>query len=69
MMSQIGYLKLLITRSILSGPLDFEIKRVACSLNLNTWPFWFEISYEFLLNMNSFNIVENLSSDKLVWTE
>ena len=30
MTSQIGYLKLLITRSILSGPLDFEIKRVAC---------------------------------------
>ena len=29
-MTQIGYLKLLITRSILSGPLDFEIKRVAC---------------------------------------
>ena len=27
MTSQIGYLKLLITRSILSGPLDFEIKR------------------------------------------
>ena len=32
MTSQIGYLKLLITRSILSGPLDFEIKRVACRL-------------------------------------
>ena len=31
-MSQIGYLKLLITRSILSGSLDFEIKRVACIL-------------------------------------
>ena len=30
MTSQIGYLKLLITRSILSGPLDFEIKGVAC---------------------------------------
>ena len=30
MTSQIGYLKLLITRSILSGPLDFVIKRVAC---------------------------------------
>ena len=30
MTSQIGYLKLLITRCILSGPLDFEIKRVAC---------------------------------------
>ena len=30
MTSQTGYLKLLITRSILSGPLDFEIKRVAC---------------------------------------
>ena len=30
MTSQIGYLKLLITRSILSGPLNFEIKRVAC---------------------------------------
>ena len=30
MTSQIGYLKLLITRSILSGPPDFEIKRVAC---------------------------------------
>ena len=29
-MSQIDYLKLLITRSILSGPLDFEIKRVTC---------------------------------------
>ena len=29
-MSQIGYFKLLITRGILSGPLDFEIKRVAC---------------------------------------
>ena len=29
MTSQIGYLKLLIARSILSGPLDFEIKRVA----------------------------------------
>ena len=28
--SQVGYLKLLISRSILSGPLDFEIKRVAC---------------------------------------
>ena len=25
-----GYLKPLISRSILSGPLDFEIKRVAC---------------------------------------
>ena len=39
MTSQIGYLKLLITRSILSGPLDFEIKRVACTsskqLNFN----------------------------------
>ena len=32
------------------------------SLNLNTWPFWFKISYEFLLNVNIFNIVENLSS-------
>ena len=32
MRSQIGYLKLLITRSILPGPLDFEIKRVACSI-------------------------------------
>ena len=31
MMSRIGYLKLLITRSILAGPLDFEIKRVACT--------------------------------------
>ena len=30
MTSQIGYLKLLITWSVLSGPLDFEIKRVAC---------------------------------------
>ena len=29
MTSQSGYLKLLITQSILSGPLDFEIKRVA----------------------------------------
>ena len=29
-MSQIGCLKLLITGSILSGPLDFEIKRVTC---------------------------------------
>ena len=45
MTSQIGYLKLLITRSILFGPLDFEIKRVACinvkyktkPLNLNVW--------------------------------
>ena len=27
----VGYLKLLISRSILSGPLDFEIKRVACT--------------------------------------
>ena len=33
MTSQTGYLKLLITRSILSGPLDFEIKRVACTTN------------------------------------
>ena len=33
MTSQIGYLKLLITRSILSGPVDFEIKRVACTFN------------------------------------
>ena len=32
MISQIGYLKLLISRSILSGPLDFEIKRAACIL-------------------------------------
>ena len=31
MTSLIGYLKLLITRSILSSPLDFEIKRVACT--------------------------------------
>ena len=31
MTSQIGYLKLLITRIILSGPLDFEIQGVACS--------------------------------------
>ena len=38
-------------------------------INLNTWPFWFKISYEFLLNMNSFNIVENLSTDKQVWAE
>ena len=30
MTSQIGYLKLLITRIILSGPLDFEIKTAAC---------------------------------------
>ena len=30
--SQIGYLKLMITGSILSDPLDFEIKRVACIL-------------------------------------
>ena len=29
MTSQVGYLKLLISRSILSGALDFEIKRVA----------------------------------------
>ena len=27
MTSQIGYLKLLISRSILSGPLDFDIKK------------------------------------------
>ena len=41
-------------------------------LNLNFKLFFYiiiKISYEFLLNMNSFNIVENLSSDKLVWTE
>ena len=31
MASQNGYLKLLITQSILSGHLDFEIKRVACT--------------------------------------
>ena len=30
MTSSTDYLKLLISRSILSGPLDFEIKRVAC---------------------------------------
>ena len=34
------------------------------SLDWNTWPFWFEISYEFLLNMIIFNILENLGSDK-----
>ena len=39
------------------------------SLNLNTWPFWFEISYEFLLKMIIFDIVENLILDKPVWTE
>ena len=49
--------------------LDLNFKLFQNSLNLNTWPFWFEISYEFLLNMKSFNIVENLSSDKPVWTE
>ena len=32
-MSHVGYLKLLVSRSILSGPLDFEIKRVACTCN------------------------------------
>ena len=32
MTSQIGYLKLLISRSILSGTLDFEIERVTCIL-------------------------------------
>ena len=37
--------------------------------SLNIWQFWFKSSYEFLLNMNSFNIVENLSSDKPVRTE
>ena len=31
MMSHVGYLKLLISWSILSGPLDFEIKRVSCN--------------------------------------
>ena len=36
MTSQIGYLKLLITRSILSGSLDFEIKGVACISSLTT---------------------------------
>ena len=34
MMSQVGYLKLLISQSILSGPLDFKIKRVACTLKI-----------------------------------
>ena len=33
MTSEIGYLKLLITQSILSCPLEFEIKRVACNYN------------------------------------
>ena len=47
----------------------FKFKLFSNSLNLNTWPFWFKISYEFFLNMNSFYIVENLSSDKQVWTE
>ena len=42
MTSHIGYLKLLITRSNLSGTLDFEIKRVACIqsnsiLNIPPW--------------------------------
>ena len=36
MTSQVGYLKLLISRSILSGPLDFEIKRVACITLIQT---------------------------------
>ena len=40
MTSQIGYLKLLITRRILSGPLDFEIKRVACSSNTKYFYDW-----------------------------
>ena len=35
--SQVGYLKLLISRSILSGPLDFEIKRVACISKKCRW--------------------------------
>ena len=46
---------------------NLNFKLFLNSLNLNTWPFWFQISYEFLLNMNIFNIVENLSSDKPVW--
>ena len=37
MTSQIGYLKLLITRSILSGPLDFEVKRVTCINTKKQW--------------------------------
>ena len=47
----------------------FKFKFFKKGLNQNIWPFWFKISYEFLLNMNIFNIVENLSSDKSVWTE
>ena len=49
--------------------LNWNFKIFENSLNLNTLPFWFEISDEFLLKMNIFNIVENLSSDKPVWTE
>ena len=37
MTSQIGYLTLLITRSILSGPLDYEIKGVACIQSFAYW--------------------------------
>ena len=43
MTSQVCYLKLLISRSILSGPLDFEIKRVACKCH-SLLKFIFKIS-------------------------
>ena len=49
--------------------LHLNFKLFLSSLNLNTWPFWFKISYEFLLNMNIYKIEENRSSDKPVWTE
>ena len=49
--------------------LNLNFKLFKNSLNLNTWLFWFKICYEFLFNMISFNTVENLSSDKPVWTE
>ena len=37
MMSQLGCLELLITRTFLSGPVKFEITRVDCSLHFEGW--------------------------------
>ena len=49
--------------------LNLNFKLFLNSLNLNTWPFWLKISYEYILKQNIFNIVESLSSDTLDWTE
>ena len=65
MKSQIGYLKLLINQSILTGPLDFEIKRVACIYPLISKSMLGEM-IDRQLHFNSFTCIRHyISGQKL----